>query len=217
MAEDRRPLSTLDVSGPAHVVAIRWQKWKRSFQFYTEGQQITDSARRRALLLHYAGRTVQDIYETLEEDETENDVYQRCVDALSEPFQTEPNILFERYTFRQMAQKGLKQSTCLPLACVNRLNSVVFWTRMIRFGTKSSRSCLTLSFDESCWKSATLDCKICCRQPEHGKLLSNRLKEWPVQLFQTQSTQLLGQRKLTKILRAVKEPSSSRSPSLILP
>ena len=106
MAEDRRPLSTLDVSGPAHVVAIRWQKWKRSFQFYTEGQQITDSARRRALLLHYAGTTVQDIYETLEEDETENDVYQRCVDALNEHFQTEPNIPFERYTFWQMAQKG---------------------------------------------------------------------------------------------------------------
>ena len=88
---------------------------------------------------------------------------------------------------------------------------------MIRSGTKPLRSCLTPSLDGSCWKSATLDCKICCRQPEHEKLLSNRRKEWPVQLFQTQSTQLLGQRRLTKILRAAKEPSSSQSPSLILP
>ena len=169
---------------------------------------------RCALLLHYAGTTVQDIYETLEEDETENDVYQRCVDALNEHFQTEPNIPFERYTFRQMAQKGLEQSTSSALACVNKLNSVVFRIQMIRSGTKSSRSCLMPSLDGSCWKSATLYCSISCRQPEHGKLLSNRHKEWPTQLFETQSTQLFGQRRLTKFSG---QPSSSQSPSPILP
>ena len=62
MAEDRRPVSRLDITGPAHIVAERWRKWRRSLEFYLAGQDIDNPARKRSLLLHYAGTAVQDIY-----------------------------------------------------------------------------------------------------------------------------------------------------------
>ena len=99
MAEDRRPVSRLDITGPAHIVAERWRKWRRSLEFYLAGQDIDNPARKRSLLLHYAGTAVQDIYEGLQgtEDEDENDVYVRTATVLEDHFRAEPNIPFERY------------------------------------------------------------------------------------------------------------------------
>ena len=107
MADDRRPVSRLDITGPAHIVAERWRKWRRSLEFYLAGQDIDNPARKRSLLLHYAGTAVQDIYEGLQgtEDENKNDVYVRTATVLEDHFRAEPNIPFERYAFRQMSQK----------------------------------------------------------------------------------------------------------------
>ena len=49
MAEDRRPVSRLDITGPAHIVAERWRKWRRSLEFYLAGQDIDNPARKRSL------------------------------------------------------------------------------------------------------------------------------------------------------------------------
>ena len=39
---DKSGLSPLDISGPAHVVAECWRKWKRSFKFYAQGKNLWD-------------------------------------------------------------------------------------------------------------------------------------------------------------------------------
>ncbi|XP_062511800.1 uncharacterized protein K02A2.6-like [Corticium candelabrum] len=103
---ERRPIETLDITGPAHIVAERWRKWKRSFQYYIEGQGITDHSRQRSLLLHYAGTAVQDIHESLTEAAVtdDNTAFSRTVDALDTYFQCAPNTPYERHTFRQMRQ-----------------------------------------------------------------------------------------------------------------
>ena len=64
-ASQYRPIPELDLSGPAHVVAERWRRWKRSFDLYIAGQDIDDATRKHSLLLHYAGMNVQDLFETL--------------------------------------------------------------------------------------------------------------------------------------------------------
>ena len=66
-ASQYRPIPELDLSGPAHVVAERWRRWKRSFDLYIAGQDIDDATRKHSLLLHYAGMNVQDLFETLTE------------------------------------------------------------------------------------------------------------------------------------------------------
>ena len=107
MTEDlRRPLAPLDTSGPAHVVGERWRKWNLSFQFFVDGQGLTDNARKRALLLHNPGPAVQDVYENLTEAEDEENVFTRAVTALDGHFKADPNKPFERHTFRAMEQRA---------------------------------------------------------------------------------------------------------------
>ena len=102
---ERRPIEPLDISGPAHVVAERWRKWKRSFTFYIDGQGIENPRRQRSLLLHYAGMDVQDLHEGLEENSMEDNVYERTIGVLDAHFIVEPNTPYERYAFRQMTLK----------------------------------------------------------------------------------------------------------------
>ena len=44
---------------------IRWRKWINRLENMLVGMDITDDNRKRALLLHYAGEEVSDIFETL--------------------------------------------------------------------------------------------------------------------------------------------------------
>ena len=108
MTEDlRQPLVPLDTSGPAHVIGERWRKWKRSFQFFVDGQGITDNARKRALLLHSAGTAVQDAYVNLTEaEDKEKNVFTRAVKALDGHFKDDPKKPFERHKFRAMEQRA---------------------------------------------------------------------------------------------------------------
>ena len=104
---ERRPIKTLDMIGPAHIIAERWRKWKRSFQFYVDGHGIDNPARQRSLLLHYEGTAVQDIHESIAEAATDdtNTAFSPTVDALDTYFKCEPNTPYERHSFRQMTQK----------------------------------------------------------------------------------------------------------------
>jgi hypothetical protein len=43
----------------------RWTKWLTRFERLIVGMNITDATQKRALLLHYAGPDVDDIFETL--------------------------------------------------------------------------------------------------------------------------------------------------------
>ena len=54
-------------SFPVHEAAaeVRWRKWLNRLENMLIGMDIKDVKRQRALLLHYAGEDVNDIFETL--------------------------------------------------------------------------------------------------------------------------------------------------------
>ena len=97
-----RPVSELDLSGAAHVVAERWRRWKRSFDLYVAGQNIDDSTRKHSLLLHFASMNTQDLFETLAEPADPEDRYEKTVAMLDGQFKVAKNTPFERHVFRQM-------------------------------------------------------------------------------------------------------------------
>ena len=47
------------------AVDVRWRKWTNRFENLLIGMDIKDKKRQRALLLHYAGEEVNEIFETL--------------------------------------------------------------------------------------------------------------------------------------------------------
>ena len=57
----------------------------------------------RALLLHCAGRDVQDIFDVLPDTGSAKD-YQKAEDALTRHFVTQINTPYERHLFREMVQ-----------------------------------------------------------------------------------------------------------------
>ena len=106
---DKSGLSPLDISGPAHVVAERWRKWKRSFKFYAQSKNLWDKkAQLTSLLLHLAGEAVQDVMESVEltiDEDGEEDIFSQTIDALDKYFIVAVNPTYERHVFRQMSQK----------------------------------------------------------------------------------------------------------------
>ena len=105
-ASQYRPIPELDLYGPAHVVAERWRRWKRSFDLYIAGQDIDDAARKHSLLLHYAGMNVQDLFETLTEPAQPEDRYAKTIATLDGQFKVAKNTPFERHVIRQMCPEA---------------------------------------------------------------------------------------------------------------
>ena len=105
-ASQYRPIPELDLSGPAHVVAERWRRWKRSFDLYIAGQDIDDATRKHSLLLHYAGMNVQDLFETLTEPAQPEDRYAKTIAMLDGQIKVAKNTPFERHVFRQMCPEA---------------------------------------------------------------------------------------------------------------
>ena len=90
--------------------SVRWAKWKRSFEYYVNGNGIDDAKRRKNLLLHYAGTEVQDIYDNLAEPAAPTDGsirtdYQTAILKLDRHFQYEPNYVLEKHNFRLLRQQ----------------------------------------------------------------------------------------------------------------
>ena len=57
--------AAFDTKGNPSQVSVRWQRWKRGFEYYLAARGNTEDGQKRALLLHCAGLDVQDIFETL--------------------------------------------------------------------------------------------------------------------------------------------------------
>ena len=64
---------------------------------------ITDKQQKKALMLHFAGPEVAEIFDTLEDSEAETD-YKAAVEKLTEYFAPQTNIAYEIYNFRQARQ-----------------------------------------------------------------------------------------------------------------
>ena len=82
-------------------VVPRWDRWETRLQYYIDARGITVNNRKRALLLHLAGPTVQDIFATLSDTGTS---YMEALTALNTHFTPQKSLKFERHTFRQAYQ-----------------------------------------------------------------------------------------------------------------
>ena len=54
-----------DMTDAPASLGFAWEKWMKRLENFFVAMEITDEPRKRALLLHYAGQEVNDIYETL--------------------------------------------------------------------------------------------------------------------------------------------------------
>ena len=82
----------------------RWKKWLTRLERLLTGMNITENKRRKALMLHFAGPAVDEIFDTLDDTGDEDD-YKTTVEKLTAYFAPHQNITYEVYNFRQAKQK----------------------------------------------------------------------------------------------------------------
>ena len=94
-------------------VAQRWKRWSDHLDNLIVALNITDPAHKKALLLHLAGDTVYDIYQSLivpdvadNADPDEDNVYINAKRAVDAQFNPQRNTKFEVYTFRKTRQRN---------------------------------------------------------------------------------------------------------------
>ena len=100
MAQGLPVFPSFSVRDPA--VDTRWKKWCARLENLLVGLDITDKKRKRALLLHYAGEEVNEIFDTL--DGTGDD-YASALSKLNDYFAPKKSTEFEIYKFRQAKQE----------------------------------------------------------------------------------------------------------------
>ena len=88
--------------------AARWKKWLSRFQNLLVAMNVTDKKRQRALLLHYAGEAVNEIFDTLPDTTAGegDDPLDKAVQALTNYFTPKQNREYEIYVFRQAKQEN---------------------------------------------------------------------------------------------------------------
>ena len=97
------PFPSFDVHADSNA-GPRWKKWLIRFERLMVGLGISNTTRKRALLLHYAGTEVDEIFDTLSETGTDSD-YNKAVEKLNEYFSPQTNVAYEVYNFRQAKQR----------------------------------------------------------------------------------------------------------------
>ena len=91
------------------TLGTRWKRWLTRFEILLTALSVTDKARKKALLLHYAGDEVFTIYESFTaqqrgEGDDVNDEYKTLVDSFNAHFTPKKNIDFETFKFHQCRQ-----------------------------------------------------------------------------------------------------------------
>ena len=94
-------IESFNCHGDPSTVSQNWEKWKKSFEYFLAASGINDDARKKALLLHMAGRETQEVYETLVVAEN---TYTAALAALNTHFTAKKNVPFERANFHSAKQ-----------------------------------------------------------------------------------------------------------------
>ena len=84
-------------------VGPRWKKWLARFENLIVGMGIEEAKQKRALLLHYSGPEVDEIFDTLEGTGEDKD-YKTAVEKLTAHFNPQVNTTYEVYNFRKAQQ-----------------------------------------------------------------------------------------------------------------
>lgn len=113
-------LQMFDYAAHTDDVGIEWKKWLRSFETMIRASRVDDDDWKKDLLLHYAGPSVQQLFDTLPElagvemrgpllnieNYTPNmTTYEEARARLNEFFLPKENSTYERHLLRQMKQK----------------------------------------------------------------------------------------------------------------
>lgn len=91
------------ITGPSS--GNRWDRWLKSFDLFVMASGITNEPQKKALLLHYAGVDVQDIFYAFSQ-ETQDKGFADTKKALTDHFEPKKNTTFERHIFRQATQQA---------------------------------------------------------------------------------------------------------------
>ena len=85
----------------------RWEKWLNRLENLFVGVNITNEGRQRALLLHYAGESVHDIYDAEKSSHAADtaSTYEGTKTILNNYFMPKINVQMEIYTFRKCHQR----------------------------------------------------------------------------------------------------------------
>ena len=86
---------------PNPSLDIAWNKWTKHLENLFIAMKITEQPRKKAMLLHYAGEDVNDIYETRGDTDTTYDAAKAILDAYFTP---KKSSTFEVYNFRKLKQ-----------------------------------------------------------------------------------------------------------------
>ncbi|XP_052806647.1 uncharacterized protein K02A2.6-like [Mya arenaria] len=97
------PFPKFDVYGEETSLGTRWTKYVTKLENLFTGLSIDSKKRRKALLLHYAGDEVFEIYETLNLGDSDSN-YDDVKQGLTGYFQPKKNREFERFEFRNLKQ-----------------------------------------------------------------------------------------------------------------
>ena len=114
MALDNLSYQSFDVSGEPASVGSRWEKWLRGFKRFAIAKGIKDDVQLKNLLLVCAGQEVQDLYDGLHSNDSDDNSeeegedegtprFQATVDLLTSHFVPQVNVPFERHLFKQMS------------------------------------------------------------------------------------------------------------------
>ena len=96
-------LAEFDVHSDPSSTFPRWQKWIRRFEGAMMGFGITDDQRKKALLLHYGGEELDNIFQTLK---PEKEDYKSAKIALDTYFTPKQNTIYETIVFRRTKQEA---------------------------------------------------------------------------------------------------------------
>ncbi|XP_071626806.1 uncharacterized protein [Temnothorax longispinosus] len=91
-----------------HGIYPRWERWLRGFELFLLSKNITETQRKKAMLLHHDGMDLQDIFYAIPDCDVvigNEDPYEKTKKVLTDYFRPKLNTTYERHLFRNMAQK----------------------------------------------------------------------------------------------------------------
>ena len=112
-----------DVHTDENSLGIRWRKYLGKLENLFIGLNIENRKRKKALLLHYSGDEVYDIYETLNLGADDSN-YDDTKTVLTAYFEPKKNKEFERYEFRNLTNSKMKPLISLQPGFVKNQRTV---------------------------------------------------------------------------------------------
>ena len=163
------------VHADPHTAGIRWEKWIIRFDRLLEAMNVVEKAadsadqktatdkRRLALLLHYAGSEVEDVFDTLPGNAGDKDTYTKAKPLFQAYFQPKKNVELEVFNSEDQDKNLAKTWTLLQQDSVNSHQGVTSMIQISKLNYRlfkdvsqaTSENCAseTNSPYKKCWKT----------------------------------------------------------------